>query len=915
MKKRLLWCRRVGAFLLCLVMVAALSLPASATMTEQTLRVAYYPLDGFFEYDQQGHEIGYGVELLDKISQYSGIRFTYVAADSWEDTKQMLLDGRADLRMPASMPTTPSTVLSYGSTSILDTYHVMLTLNSREDLYYQDYDTIRTLKIAISRNFYQVNNTQSYFDSIGVTEDQLLFCNGYNDCYAALKSGEADALVSNIMDMDDSMKMLVRFNSISNYFSMTLDNPRLNGLNDALDSIKLDEPLFLSQLYSKWFPDRTIIPFTLEESSYLSTLDSLTFAFQSDEGYLSHRENGEYYGVYVELAKSVCDELGVGFHAVSYQECQDETARADVFSGFFYDRNYAKQWNFSLSTPVNDINYYIIQKKGESFDPATCKIAVMEKFRYTQDYLRRQYPKAVFLDQDSYEECLRAVADGKADMAVINNYIAEYYLGMYQFSDLTSRLSTEYSHLFCFAAAESNDLLASILSKALSRITVEEMNQLYIAGQEKRPESNYLQAMLYQNPVQCALLLGGAMVLLVTLALLILFGRRSKRQNRELEDALAAKRQFMAHMSHDMRTPMNGIIGLTYLMEDENEVSKIKEYIPQMRESSAYLLQLINDVLDVNRIEGGNLTLHPAVCNEEKLFDSVIEMMEPLIQAKNIDFHFVKNHLEWQYLLVDEQRAKQIFINLLSNAVKFTPRGGRIDFIMEPVSRTDTMLCNRFIVRDSGIGMSKAFLARAFEPFQQERRQETDSSKGTGLGLSIVKQLVELMGGTVAIDSQENKGTQVTITLNSPLAERPQSEAEAERTAPRLRFDGMRVLLCEDHPLNAKIAKTMMERVGVEVTWAENGKLGVDAFAASTVDFFNAVLMDVRMPVMDGLAAAEAIRALERPDAKTTPILAVTANAYREDVERTMAAGMNGHLCKPIEPKALYAALERVFPQ
>lgn len=915
------WKKKLGAFILWVVMLILMPASAYAARPVTTLRVSFYPLDGFFEYNAQGEEVGYGVELLNKISQYTGIQFEYVPAYSWESTKQMLLDGEADIRMPGTIPETPSTTLSYSRTSILDTYNVILAWNSRDDLDYQDYATIRTLKIAVSESFFRVNHIAEYLEQIGVPEDHLVFCSEYNECYDKLVAGEVDAVISNVMDMNVQTKMLARFDNISNYISMTLDNPQLEILDKAMSQIKLDEPLFLSELYEKWFPERTVIPLTQEERQYLSSLDSLTFAFQPDEGYLAHRKDGVYYGIYPEMAKCICKKLGVAYKMVSIPDCQSGLATTDVYAGFFYDYNFAKEWDFSLSVPLSDINYYIIQKKETKFDPETSRIAAIKKFRYTSDYLQKRYAKAEFLYYDTYENCLKAVENGEADTTVINNYIAEYYLDMYQFGDLSAKLSTDYSHLFCFAAANHNDILASVMSKAIYMISDEEMSQLYIIGQEERPEPNYLQAVLYKSPMGFAIVIAVVLALMVATIMMTFFVRKSRRQNQMLEKALSEKENFLSRMSHDMRTPMNGILGLSYLMENQEDAEKIKSYIPELRESGEYLLQLINDVLDVNRIESGNLTLHPKICNGKLLFTSMVQMVMPLMKEKSIDFHFEQKNIDWRYVLVDEQRVKQIFVNLLSNAVKFTPNGGRIDLIMETVSITDARIQGKFIVRDTGIGMSKEFLPHLFEPFQQENRVNTDNSNGTGLGMSIVKQLVELMGGTIFVESEVDKGTEITLFLNFPLASGKETESDVlQQTGPRqaqeegaLLLAGLCILLCEDHPLNAKIAIRLLEKQGAVVTWAENGQIGTEMFSESEEGHYDVVLMDVRMPVMNGLEAAKAIRAMNRADARNMPIIAMTANAYESDIQASLEAGMNRHLAKPVEPKVMYETLAELI--
>ncbi|MDD3219141.1 MAG: ATP-binding protein [Lachnospiraceae bacterium] len=374
------------------------------------------------------------------------------------------------------------------------------------------------------------------------------------------------------------------------------------------------------------------------------------------------------------------------------------------------------------------------------------------------------------------------------------------------------------------------------------------------------------------------------------------------------EQATRSKSEFLSRMSHDLRTPMNGILGLTYLMEDQDDINEIKKSIPQVREAGEYLLQLINDVLDVNKIESGEVTLFPKPCNEEKVFPSIITMITPQLERKSIDFHFDKKNITWKYLIMDEQRVRQIFINLLSNAIKFTPDGGRVDFIMECISQTEDSVKDKFIVRDTGIGISREFLPKIFEPFTQENRFITSNTQGTGLGMAIVKKLVELMNGSISVKSSVNEGTEFTIYLDFKRAKK-QEEMVQETTTISIKPhlpQGLKILLCEDHPLNAQIATRLLEKQGAIIIGAENGREAVEYFKMSSRNEYDVILMDIRMPEMDGLEAARQIRKLKREDAKTIPIIAMTANAFEEDVRKSEEAGMNAHLSKPIQPVKLY---------
>lgn len=371
-----------------------------------------------------------------------------------------------------------------------------------------------------------------------------------------------------------------------------------------------------------------------------------------------------------------------------------------------------------------------------------------------------------------------------------------------------------------------------------------------------------------------------------------------------------AKTDFLSRMSHDMRTPMNGIIGLTSLTLGLPDLpSEARENMEAIDDSSKYLLSLINDTLDMNKIESEKLTLHPTVVHASELVRNIVAYITPSAQEKKITLEVVRLRTELAYIRADRVRLQQIFVNLLSNAVKFTPQGGKIRVEIECVAREDGISHERICVKDSGIGISREFLPHAFEAFSQENNEVTSNYAGTGLGLPIVKHLVELMGGTIQLESAPGQGTTATVYLDFERVSQHQAPIKSKPTV-HAELRGKRVLVCEDHPLNAQIARKLLEKEGILVTAAADGKAALEQFAASPVGSFNAVLMDIRMPVMNGLEATRAIRALDRPDAAKVPILAMTANAFEEDVQACLSAGMNAHLAKPVEPQGLIAMLQ-----
>ncbi|WP_455599417.1 PAS domain S-box protein [Cloacibacillus sp.] len=379
------------------------------------------------------------------------------------------------------------------------------------------------------------------------------------------------------------------------------------------------------------------------------------------------------------------------------------------------------------------------------------------------------------------------------------------------------------------------------------------------------------------------------------------------------EQASLAKGEFLARMSHEMRTPMNAIMGMTVLLKDAlGDPAAVDDYIGKINSSSHFMLGLINDVLDMAKIESGEFALYPSRYEYKEFAGAIDAMIRPLCRQKGVEFVFDS---KWPTaaVLVDKVRLNQIFLNLLSNAVKFTPPGGRVEYLMpEAEVHGDRIWCD-FIVRDNGIGMSEEFQKHLFEPFTQENAADGGSC-GTGLGLAISKSIVDKMGGCFHIRSEEGKGTEIRLHLELEIAgdEKPAAALEdrgAHGGVKALR--GRRVLLAEDHPLNTEIARKLLAKVGTEVVPAVNGALAVAAFAASPAGYFDAVLMDIRMPEMDGLTAARKIRELPRADAKAVPIIAMTANAFDDDRRKSEEAGMNGHLAKPIEPELLYSTLAR----
>ena len=385
---------------------------------------------------------------------------------------------------------------------------------------------------------------------------------------------------------------------------------------------------------------------------------------------------------------------------------------------------------------------------------------------------------------------------------------------------------------------------------------------------------------------------------------------RTALQNAEKANEM--KSDFLGNVSHDMRTPLNAILGYNRLaMEVPGTPPQVLDFLQKMETAGSTLLSLINDTLDLQRIELGAFHLQPQVVSCCAVIRDVITSVQPMMEKKHLLFVVDNSRAVMSTIRTDVVRVREIFINLLSNAAKFTPEGGRVELVVECVGLDRDCVHDRLIVRDNGIGMSPDFMEKMYEPFAQERTQSNAHVGGSGLGLSIVRRTVELLGGRIEAKSELGKGTEFTVYLDFERADDASAQSAAPDGSPAS-IRGLHFLLCEDNEMNAEIAQRILEISGASVVTASDGWQGSNRFLASGADEFDAVLMDLRMPNMNGYDAAQRIRRSQHPQAKTIPILAMSADAYASDVERAIQAGMNGHVSKPVDPRALVGELARL---
>ena len=386
--------------------------------------------------------------------------------------------------------------------------------------------------------------------------------------------------------------------------------------------------------------------------------------------------------------------------------------------------------------------------------------------------------------------------------------------------------------------------------------------------------------------------------------------REAEYQRRVREARTSARNDFLANMSHDIRTPMNAIVGYTNIAKsNKHKPETVADALDKIGSSSHYLLSLINDILDISKIESGKMQISCGPCDLAELFRRIEDITALQAKKKSLVINYCYDNICHYQVITDELRIEQIIINIVSNAIKYTPPGKTVDLIAEEVPSPGGKNKYRFIIRDTGIGIKEDYMPHIFESFTREERTTVNRIQGTGLGLAITAKIVEMMGGTISVKSKLGEGSEFTVELELEPLE-TDSQANADKSE-NIDLAGHRILLVEDNAINAEIARMILEQYGAEVQQAENGKIGLEALQEKGPGYYDAVLMDIQMPVMNGFEATKAIRALGGAYATALPIIAMSANAYDEDVRDCLAAGMNGHIAKPFNPDELMRILRR----
>ena len=938
--KRARTCRGLAILMTMLLLTALLPLSASAAETvsqHERVRVGFFAMDGYHMMDEDGNRSGYGYDFLRLMARYWDVDYEYVGYDkSWEEMQQMLIDGEID--MVTSARRTPEREGLFDFSRPIGTNNGILTVRSDNSTIVEGkYSTYDGMRVALLRGNSRNDEFAEYARTKGFTYKSVYF-DSAEEIAEALQNGTVDAIVTSFLRKMNNERILEKFGSSDFYVIVKKGNTELlNKINYAIDQMNAAEGSWKTTLYNKNYEttDTKNLEYTEEEKRIIaqySKENPLHVLCDPTRYPYSYTENGEVKGILPDYFRKIADYAGLSYEFlvpatrdeyIAYQSNKDAVnisidARLDT-------DNYAETKEWGLTAPY--ITMRMARVTRRDFDGKINVVTTVNQNASTsiEDVLA---PGAEKLMCSTRQEMMEAVRNGKADAAFVYYYMAQAFVNSDTTGTMTYTLLEQptFSYRMVVSSTE-NHALAGILTKAMYAMPDNLVEDLATQYTTYKATNLTLVDMICLHPVTAVAII--VFISWMAVTLIVILNRLQTRRKLQLaaqqkakemtvlaeqaQAASKAKSTFLSNMSHDIRTPMNAIIGFTNIALHQDSVSEMHNCLKKIEESSDHLLSLLNDVLDISRIESGKVEFSPVPANITAVTDSVIEIVKGMILNRELNFEVHREPLQNPYVMTEPVRIREILVNILNNAVKFTKDGGTIRFDAGSRPGADAqhiVICYR--IKDTGIGMSEEFQKKIFDEFAQEENGVRTQYKGTGLGMPISKKYIELMGGTITVDSRKGVGTTFTVEIPMELT----NAEKVEKTKPLVQHNdlkGIKVLLAEDNDLNAELATMLLEDLGMTVTRAADGQEVVDLFAEYPAGTYDIILMDIMMPKMDGHQAAKAIRAMyaDRPDAEEIPIIALSANAFSEDVQASQDAGMNGHVSKPLNMEEVTKVIER----
>ena len=922
--------------------------PAAGEPTHErrTVRVGVLAQDGLCQKDANGRLSGYTIDLWQLAKRYMDVKVEYVGyGKNWNELLQMLEHGELDILTNAQKSPEREQIFAFtkptGVTSGL--------LNVRADntkFIAGDYATYNGMRIGTFRKDRTYELFQKWAQEKGFTY-QTTFYDTSTELYAAFLRGEVEAIIANSFRKPENEHTLDMFYTNNIYGIVRKDDTQLlNEFNYAINQMNASEGDWVHKLLYKYVTDTNTVKISFSHREqelirqYQSGEKKLIVGVWTDRAPLSYVENGKLKGILPDLFDKIMQKAGIPYtiklpkDKADYEKmCLDGSV--DVIMDWRHDNiPLAEERDYALSKKYLDTRIVLLKRNTLKGQPHTFAVENTTRLSNVEDKLVDD--ANVFLT-NNVDESIRAVAYGKADATYLYYYMALYYLNQGSYKNLVYEiLDNPGPDVHIAFTTGVNHELSGIISKCISQISNEERTQIINKYTTFQPQNMDFITYIAYNPQMTLLFF--VFILAISLGFLLMYMRlHEKKRLLAQEQAYAVKQEqlaeaaqaanksktsFLFNMSHDIRTPMNAIIGFANLAQNAKcSTEQMHSYLSKILVASQHLLSLINDILEMSRIESGKITLEPAPTSWSEMLQELQTIMQEQIESKKQSFTISIAPLTHDYVMIDKLRMEQVLVNLVSNASKYTPEHGsiRVELAHYPAAKPNQALYKISVI-DNGMGMSEDFVKKIFSPFERANNSTVSKIQGTGLGMSITKSIVDFANGTIDVKSKLGEGTEIIVAVTLRLCTDAETAArnakqldKQQAQAEQPDFKGKRLLVVEDNKLNREITVTILEQTGIITEQAEDGSVAVKMVQEAEPGYYDLILMDIQMPIMDGYEATKQIRALPDKRLAQLPIIAVSANAFEEDKKASLAAGMDGHIAKPINVPDLFALMQKLI--
>ena len=909
MKKFKINVQRYICILLCLVLYSTV-LPFSVSAEgakNRTVRVGWY--EGTYNTTgSDGKKRGYSYEYQQAVAAHTGWKYEYVEG-SWAELMSMLKSGEIDLMGGISYAEERSASMLFSELPMGEAKYYLYINSSDTDISASDLTALNGKRIGVVPDTFSARRFYEWEESHGV-DTQKVDITSTDDARQKIQNQEIDGFVVDESPQweRDNISPALLIGGSYNYFAVSKKRPDLKEeLDQAMQKIERENPFYEEDLYKRYLLANPIEILTDEEQNWLEQHGAVRIGYlKNDVGVsLVDAESEEPVGIindYISLASDCLGKKKIEFQLTGFDSQEEELQalkdnRIDMIFHMNQNPYEAEQNDIILSNIVFEVNIAVITGVKKFDENKENTVAVSKNNLLGKWYISINYPFWKIKEYDSFDEVEKAVHSGEADCFVVK---AGQSLKTLEDSKMHSIFLTK-SGDSCFAVTRENTTLMNILNKTIQTLPASRFSSLF-SVYENTPGKVTLADYIKDNLRVVSI--SFVSVTLVIILIIVYLMMKARKAQIQAEKANAAKSDFLFNMSHDIRTPMNALLGYSELMKRELTDPKLLDYQEKMEQSGNLLLSIINNVLDMARIESGKMELDENYVKIRDIYQGVYKIFQAEAEKKGIHLE-MEYKVQHEHVICDETKNREVFLNLISNAVKYTASGGTVTIRIAELGcdRQDYVRIQTEVI-DTGIGMSEEFLPSLFEAFARERNTTAGKVAGTGLGMPIIKKYVDMMGGSLKVKSKLGEGSKFTVIMEYRIADKVYYEQDTDPspdTEETNRISGKHVLLAEDNDLNAEIAEFVLEDMGLMVDRVEDGVQCVARMEQKPAGTYDLILMDIQMPNMDGYKATQAIRRLADKKKAGIPIIAMTANAFEEDRKKAFEKGMNGHIAKPVD--------------